>query len=327
MIKLLRVDHRLLHGQVAFSWTSALSADCILIANDDVMKDELRKTTMKLAQPNGVKLVMKNMEDAIAAINSGVTDKYKLLIVVESIQDAYALAKNCEQVKAINLGGTKVKEGTSKTTCRTCGGTGKIQNASNTAFGNFIRMETCEDCDGTGEYIEEPCEKCHGKGFEVKNRTMKAQIPNGVDNGTIIKISGEGHAGENGGPNGDLYIRIAVKSHEFFERNGYDIYYELPIRFTQAVLGDEMEVPTLTGLERFDLPAGTQSGDMFTLKNKGVQRPHSKHYGDIHFRVNVVIPKNVSKEQKELLKEFDEVDGESTKEQKGFFDKIRDFFD
>ncbi len=223
--------------------------------------------------------------------------------------------------------GEKVKEGTSKTTCRTCGGTGKIQNASNTAFGNFIRMETCEDCDGTGEYIEEPCEKCHGKGFEVKNRTMKAQIPNGVDNGTIIKISGEGHAGENGGPNGDLYIRIAVKSHEFFERNGYDIYYELPIRFTQAVLGDEMEVPTLTGLERFDLPAGTQSGDMFTLKNKGVQRPHSKHYGDIHFRVNVVIPKNVSKEQKELLKEFDEVDGESTKEQKGFFDKIRDFFD
>lgn len=112
MIKLLRVDHRLLHGQVAFSWTSALSADCILIANDDVMKDELRKTTMKLAQPHGVKLVMKNMEDSIVAINSGVTDKYKLLIVVESIEDAYKLAKNCEQVKAINLGGTKAKEGT-----------------------------------------------------------------------------------------------------------------------------------------------------------------------------------------------------------------------
>lgn len=112
MIKLVRVDHRLLHGQVAFSWTSALSADCILIANDDVVKDELRKTTMKLAQPHGVKLVIKNMEDSIAAINSGVTDKYKLLIVVESIQDAYALVKGCPQVKAINLGGTKAKEGT-----------------------------------------------------------------------------------------------------------------------------------------------------------------------------------------------------------------------
>ena len=112
MIKLVRVDHRLLHGQVAFSWTSALSADCILIANDDVVKDELRKTTMKLAQPHGVKLVIKNMEDSIAAINSGVTDKYKLLVVVESIKDAHALIKGCSQIKALNLGGTKVKEGT-----------------------------------------------------------------------------------------------------------------------------------------------------------------------------------------------------------------------
>ncbi len=112
MIKLVRVDHRLLHGQVAFSWTSSLSADCILIANDEVVNDELRKTTMKLAQPHGVKLVIKNMEDSIAAINSGVTDKYKLLIVVESIKDVYALAKGCPQVKSINLGGTKAKENT-----------------------------------------------------------------------------------------------------------------------------------------------------------------------------------------------------------------------
>ncbi|WP_416325941.1 PTS sugar transporter subunit IIB [[Eubacterium] hominis] len=112
MIKLLRVDHRLLHGQVAFSWTSHLSADCILIANDEVLNDSLRKTTMKLAKPNGTKLVMKTIKDSIEAINSGVTDKYKLLIVVESIQDAYALAKGCEQVKSINLGGTKAKDGT-----------------------------------------------------------------------------------------------------------------------------------------------------------------------------------------------------------------------
>ncbi|NBK97560.1 MAG: PTS mannose/fructose/sorbose transporter subunit IIB [Erysipelotrichia bacterium] len=112
MIKLLRVDHRLLHGQVAFSWTSSLGADCILIANDAVLEDSLRKTTIKMAKPNGVKLVMKSVKDSIDAINSGVTDKYKLLIVVESIQDAYALAKGCEQVKSINLGGTKAKEGT-----------------------------------------------------------------------------------------------------------------------------------------------------------------------------------------------------------------------
>lgn len=112
MIKLLRVDHRLLHGQVAFSWTTSLAADCILIANDEVLNDSLRKTTIKMAKPNGVKLVMKTVEDSITAINSGVTDKYKLLIVVESIKDAYTLAKGCSQVKSINLGGTKVKEGT-----------------------------------------------------------------------------------------------------------------------------------------------------------------------------------------------------------------------
>lgn len=110
MIKLLRVDHRLLHGQVAFSWTSSVSADCILIANDAVVDDELRKTTMKLAQPQRVKLVIKGMDASIEAINSGITDKYKLLIVVESVHDAYRLAKNCEQVKTINLGGTKVRE-------------------------------------------------------------------------------------------------------------------------------------------------------------------------------------------------------------------------
>lgn len=112
MIKLLRVDHRLLHGQVAFSWTSSLAADCILIANDEVLNDSLRKTTIKMAKPNGVKLVMKTVEDSITAINSGVTDKYKLLIVVESIKDAYALAKGCSQIKSINLGGTKAKDGT-----------------------------------------------------------------------------------------------------------------------------------------------------------------------------------------------------------------------
>lgn len=112
MIKLFRVDHRLLHGQVAFSWTSTLGADCILIANDAVMKDDLRKTSIKLAKPAGVKLVIKNMEDSIQALNSGVTDKYKLFIVVESVDDAYKLASNCKQIKSLNLGGTKPREGT-----------------------------------------------------------------------------------------------------------------------------------------------------------------------------------------------------------------------
>lgn len=223
--------------------------------------------------------------------------------------------------------GEKAKPGTEKSTCSTCGGTGQTQTTSNTAFGSFIRRENCRDCGGTGEYIKEPCGKCDGKGYEMKNKTMKAHIPKGVDNGTIIKLAGEGHAGTNGGPAGDLYIRIFVKSHEFFQRKAYDIYYELPIRFTQAVLGDEIDVPTLSGLEKFELPKGTQSGETFKLKGKGVTRPNSKQSGNIYFKVKVVIPKDISDEQRDLLRKFDEVDGESTKEQKSFLDKIKEFFD
>lgn len=223
--------------------------------------------------------------------------------------------------------GTKAKEGSEVETCQTCGGSGQVQRAANTAFGSFIRTETCRECSGTGEIIKEPCQACSAKGYQTKSRTMKYQIPAGVDNGTIIKISSEGNAGTNGGPPGDLYIRIFVKDHEFFNRDGSDIYFDLPIRFTQAVLGDEIDVPTLEGIEKFDLPKGTQAGEVFTLKGSGVLSPRSSKKGDLHFRVNIVIPQEVDSRQEDLLREFDEIDGESTKEQKTFFDKLKDFFD
>lgn len=223
--------------------------------------------------------------------------------------------------------GSKTKEGSEVKTCPTCQGTGKVQNTSNTTFGSFIRMETCPSCHGSGEYIEDPCPNCNGQGFEYKNRTLNIDIPHGVDNGTILKLPGEGHAGKNGGPAGYLYIRISVKDHEFFKRDGYDVYYELPIRFSQAVLGDEIDLPSLEGIEKFDLPAGTQSEQVFTLENKGIKRPGSDKRGHIHFKVKIVVPKNLSKQQKDLLREFDEKDGESTKEQKGFFERIKGFFE
>lgn len=223
--------------------------------------------------------------------------------------------------------GKRVKEGSEIRTCSTCHGSGQIQKASNTSFGSFIRMEVCPDCQGTGEIIDSPCEDCQAKGYQVKTRTMKYSIPEGVDNGTIIKISGEGNMGENGGPPGDLYIRISVKDHDFFKREGSDIYFDLPIRFTQAVLGDEIDVPTLRGIEKFDLKAGSQSGEIFKLAGKGVKSPRSNKVGDLYFKIDIVIPKKVSKDQEELLRKFDEIDGESTKNQKNLFEKLKDFFD
>lgn len=222
--------------------------------------------------------------------------------------------------------GEGVEEGSEKVTCPRCGGSGQIQNNQSTAFGSFIRLETCPKCHGKGVYIENPCKNCNGSGYEVKSRTISVTIPAGVDDGNIMRVAGEGHIGKNGGANGDLYLRFKVEDHEFFNRQGLDIHYDLPIRFTQAVLGDEIDVPNLEGIEKFDLPKGTQSGEVFKLKNEGVKDPNSDKKGDIYFKVKIVTPQKITDDQKDLLKKFDQIDGESTKEQKGFINKIKELF-
>lgn len=220
-----------------------------------------------------------------------------------------------------------VKPGSSKTTCSQCNGSGEVRYSQNTPFGQFVRVATCDECNGSGEIIKDKCATCDGTGKTRKSSKIEVKIPAGVDNGSIISLKGEGHAGERGGSPGDLYIYINVKDHEFFKRQGNDIYCDIPISFTQAALGTEIEVPTLEKLIKHNIPAGTQTGTVFKLKNKGVENVRGYGKGDFYFKVGIKVPKKLNEKQKELLREFAEESGEDSEEgKKGFFTKFKDAF-
>lgn len=224
--------------------------------------------------------------------------------------------------------GDGAEPGSKKHTCEKCHGTGEIRYAQNSPFGQIVRSQTCPDCQGTGEIIDEPCKECKGKGYKVKSKKIDLNVTPGVDNGTILRLSGKGDAGVNGGPNGDLYVHVRVKEHEFFKRDNLDIYYDYPIRFSQAVLGDTIEVPTLDGVKEFELPKGTESGTTFTLQGEGVQSPRGSRKGNIYFRTNIITPKKISERQEELLREFDQLEGnQQAKGKKNIFEKVKDIFD
>lgn len=223
--------------------------------------------------------------------------------------------------------GSGAKPGTDKKTCTRCDGSGEVRYAQQTPFGQFVRSEPCDTCDGTGEIIEEECETCDGKGKVYKTREMKVKIPAGVDNDSVISMRGEGEAGEKGGPSGDLYIYLNIAEDPVFKRERQNIFVEVPITFPEAVLGSEIEVPTLEGIEKFDLPKGTQTGTRFKLKGKGVPHLRNGRKGDLYFTVVVQVPKNINKKQEELLMEFSNGMGEELNEhKKGFFDKVKDVF-
>ncbi|MDN5330995.1 MAG: molecular chaperone DnaJ [Tepidanaerobacteraceae bacterium] len=224
-------------------------------------------------------------------------------------------------------GGTGAKPGTGAKTCPVCGGSGQVKQVQNTPFGRYISITTCTRCQGTGIVIEEPCPECRGTGNIRASRKIKVKIPPGVDTGSKLRLAGEGEPGARGGPAGDLYVVIHVKPHRLFIRQGDDLIYEAPISFVQAALGAEIEVPTLDGRVKLKIPEGTQPGTRFRIKGKGM--PHLRGYGrgDLHVKVNVVIPKKLSEKQKELLRKFAEISGEDVKQpHKGFFDKMRDAF-
>jgi molecular chaperone DnaJ len=182
-------------------------------------------------------------------------------------------------------------------------------------------------CGGTGEIIKEKCVSCNGTGKVLKNKRIKVKIPAGVDTGSIISVKGEGEAGDRGGPPGDLYVYITVKPHKVFKRKGNDIFLTVPISFTEACLGAEIEVPTLEGIEKFDLPAGTQSGEEFKLKNKGVPNVRGIGRGDLYFKVKIQVPKKLTDRQRELLIELDkEFNINRKQEKKSFFKKMKDAF-
>lgn len=223
--------------------------------------------------------------------------------------------------------GAGAKPGTKPETCGVCHGSGQQEVVQNTAFGRIVNRRVCSACQGQGRIIKDKCGTCHGSGKVKKQRTISLNIPAGVDDGAQLRVTGEGEAGTRGGPPGDLYVVIRVKSHEFFEREGDDIYCEVPLTFAQAALGDEIEIPTLTEKVKLKIPAGTQTDTYFRLKGKGVPRLRGYGQGDQHVKVVVVTPTNMNDEQRELLREFARLSGEHTHEQnQSIFERMKKAF-
>lgn len=224
--------------------------------------------------------------------------------------------------------GTGAKPGTQPETCHHCQGTGQLSVEQTTPFGRIVNRRVCHHCQGTGKIIKNKCRTCGGKGKVKKRKKIHVKIPAGVDTGQQIRISGQGEPGINGGPPGDLYVVINVKPHEFFERDGDDIYCEIPLTFPQAALGDEIEVPTLRGKVKLKIPAGTQSGTHFRLRGKGVPNVHGRGQGDQHIQVRIVTPKKLTERQKELLREFAEISGNEIHDEQNdnFFSKVKRTF-
>lgn len=230
-------------------------------------------------------------------------------------------------VKCITCEGAGAKPGTEKKTCSQCGGSGQTRTTQSTPFGQFSSVSTCSRCGGSGQEIEHECDTCHGHGRMPKDSKVKVKIPSGISNGDVIPVRGQGHEGENSGPAGDLYIVVSVEEHELFKRYGNDIFYELPISYSTAVLGNEIEIPTLTGTTKFEIPSGTQNDTRFKLDGEGMQDVRSGRKGNLYFDVKIRVPKKINDKQRELLEELAEVTGEEVKPEKSFIDKIRDWFD
>ena len=223
--------------------------------------------------------------------------------------------------------GSKSEEESESHICPNCHGQGVVNEVSRTPFGTMSRTVTCNKCHGTGEVIEKPCKNCEGTGKEFKSEKIKFDIPSGVEDQNVIRLSGKGHIGENGGPFGDLYVILRVEDHEIFKRDGLDIYYEMPISFATATLGGKIDVATLRKSVEFDIPAGTQTGTKFTLKREGIEDSRTGRIGNLYFYVKIITPTKLNKEQKQALKTFAEASGNEIKEEKSFFDKVRDFFE
>ncbi len=198
--------------------------------------------------------------------------------------------------------GSGAKKGTSPVTCPTCGGVGQVRMQQ----GFFSIQQTCPQCKGAGTIIEDPCDNCHGRGRVRKTKTLSVKVPPGVDEGDRIRLSGEGEAGRNGGPPGDLYVEVRLKPHKLFERHGSDLACEVPVSFATAALGGEVELPTLDGTVSLKVPAGTQSGKVFRLRGKGVITVRDPRKGDLFATLSVETPVNLTEDQKKTLREFDQ---------------------
>lgn len=253
--------------------------------------------------------------------------RYNLEIALE---DAY-LGKTVEvevptSVTCDICAGSGSKPGSSPKTCPTCGGAGRVRASQ----GGFFHIErTCPTCHGRGEIVSDPCAKCAAAGRVSQTRTLSVNIPPGIEDGTRIRLAGEGEAGLRGGPTGDLYIFLSIKPHAFFQRDGADIFCRVPVSITTAALGGQFEVPTVDGgRTRVKVPDGAQTGRQFRLKGKGMPVLRSRQVGDMYVQIAVETPQNLSRRQRELLEEFERVSNEENNpESTGFFSRVKDFFE
>ncbi|MEE8705843.1 MAG: molecular chaperone DnaJ [Oscillospiraceae bacterium] len=249
-----------------------------------------------------------------------------------SFQEA---AKGCKQTVSYekidvcsSCGGSGAKKGTSAKTCPTCGGTGQIHVSQRTPFGVMQTTRTCDRCGGSGRVIDSPCPTCGGTGHVRQKKTLEISIPAGIADQQVLNISGQGNAGTHGGPAGDLHVFVSVRSHPIFERRGFDVWCEMPITFSQAALGAEVVVPTIDGKVSYQVHEGTQPGDIFKLRGKGIQKLGSRGRGDQYVRVTIEVPKNLTEKQKELLRNFDDsANDKNYQNRKSFFDKLKNLFD
>lgn len=240
-------------------------------------------------------------------------------------------AKGCKKTIEVmrvmdcsECGGSGSAKGSSPQTCPDCGGRGVVSVQQRTPLGVMSTQRTCSRCGGTGKIITNPCSKCNGKGKVRMKKKIDINIPAGIDNNQVVNVRGFGNDGSNGGPAGDLKVVVNIKKHAYFKRDGYDVWFDKHVSIVEATLGADVQIPTLDGNVELHIPAGTQPGEIFTLKgNKGIQRLNAMGRGDEHVRVIVDIPKTVTDEQKELLKSFDKtyIAPKNTKE--GFFDKFK----
>jgi len=221
--------------------------------------------------------------------------------------------------------GSGAKPGTQPKTCSTCQGSGRVRAAQ----GFFSIERTCPTCHGRGQIIADPCTKCQGQGRVTEERSLSVNIPAGIEDGTRIRLQGEGEAGTRGGPAGDLYMFLSVKPHEFFQRDGADLYCAVPISMTTAALGGTIDVATLDGTKsRVTVPEGTQAGKQFRLKAKGMPVLRSAQIGDLYIQVQIETPQKLTKRQRELLQEFEQISSkDNNPESTGFFARMKDFFD
>ena len=231
--------------------------------------------------------------------------------------------ENCSE-----CGGSGAAKGSMPKTCPECGGRGQVQTQQRTPFGVISTSKACPKCGGKGKIVDNPCTKCRGGGRVRRRASVEVNIPAGIDDQQIINVRGEGNKGPNGGPAGDLHVVVFVRPHPFFEREGYDVWYNVTVNFAQAALGASLEIPTLDGKVKWDLPAGTQPGEVFMLRGKGIQKLNSRDRGNQLLRVIVDVPKKLTDSQRELIRKLSEemgtpahTDNDSDNRHGGFFGK------